>query len=674
MAATGDNSIFKTSLRRNVVGSFLGSFDYQSTDKYFLSVGGISGWTGGQTFGSINDTRAADIEFWRNIVGIKQIDFNSVYHMAKKYVWTSGTIYTEYDHTIDMADTDYYVMNSEYNVYKCISNNENTTSAVEPTGIKTQGTMYTSDGYIWKYMFTIPEPHRYYIDDEYIPVAKLTARGTSPQSQNQWSAQKNAVNGSIDYIKLNTVNGNYLSAVVLPHNPSVNIVRNSSAAGATAIDLSAKHVQTTGDYTGLVINITSGDGAGQRRLIAGYTGDTNNVNFATPLTKAVPKNSTYEIAPAVTIYGDGVSAEAFVDLYDYSDGDASRKQVKNIIITNSGKDYSTATLEFSPIAITTNTTGSVYADATPRISPEGGHGFDAVRELNATALLVVVNIDQDEDNNFFLANEVRQYGIIKNPILNDADSQYLNADGKPYRIAGAETTLSTILEITTATTGAFLPETMYTVGKYIIGKKSKATGKIEEWSPSLNGNHGQLIISNLQGNFEPPVDAGGTGEGVLEFSQEANVWEFSLGAGKAAVAGFDKVYKNTPPSYNCTWSLGVSAGSGLDSSTFPVDVGVTGGSAASLVGCTACTTGLCLDWVVNDAGTGGTLVVTDAIGTFNTGDSIGSFSTASPNSYINTVTPPEIYSQSGEILYAQNMKPVLKDDEQREQYQVILKF
>ena len=62
------------------------------------------------------------------------------------------------------------------------------------------------------------------------------------------------------------------------------------------------------------------------------------------------------------------------------------------------------------------------------------------------------------------------------------------------------------------------------------------------------------------------------------------------------------------------------------------------------------------------------------IGNFATGDSIGSYSVASTNAVINTVTPPEIVPNTGEILFAQNMKPIEKDPEQREQYQIILKF
>ena len=673
MAATGDNSAFKVSLRRELAGSFIRNFAVNSTDKFFLFVGKSAGWTSGQTFGQPDDKRSVDVETRRNIVGMKQIDFNSALYMAPRYDWTNGNIYYQWDDTVDLLNKAYYVMNSEYNVYKCISNNGGVQSTIEPKGIKTTDVIQTGDGYQWKYLFTIPEPNRYYIDDSFIPVRKVNNRGTGTTSKNQWTVQQNANDGGIEHIKLTTVNGNFTSKLFIPSGTPNRLTSADSLAGATGIYLASIAGLADDAYNGLVLTITDGNGAGQRRLITDFTASTSFANFETPLEIAVPSSSKYEIAPKINIYGDGVSAEAFAKLYSYDADNTARKQIKNIKVTNPGRDYSYATVEFSPSTLTnaTNSSGTQPV-ATAVLSPIGGLGSNPELELQATALLLVVNIDQSEDNNFFLENEIRQYGIIKNPILNDSDSQYLNSENKPYRIAGTNVSANVGLEVTSTSTGGFLPETLFTVGNYIIGKNSKATGKIEAWSPALEGNHGIVTLSNLQGEFIPPA-RGKTGENVVEFAQTENNWSFGTATNVSAVSGFDKEFANTPPSFNCNWILGVTqAGGGLSTTTFPIDVGVTGASAA--VGCTACVTGTVLDWKFNLAGTGGTLVVTDTIGNFATGDSIGSYSVASTNAVINTVTPPEIVPNTGEILFAQNMKPIEKDPEQREQYQIILKF
>ena len=190
MPATGDNSTHKAKLRSTVVGSFINEFNFNSSDKYFLFTGMSDGWTGGDETPILKDSRDEDSEVRRNIIAMKRIDSTDVFFMTTRYDWTNGTIYDMYDDTVEMDGKKYYVMNSEYNVYKCLYNNFEA-SSVEPKGVKTYGTMTTADGYIWKYMFTIPEPHRYYIDDDLIPVNKTSTRGTSTETKNQWTVQQN---------------------------------------------------------------------------------------------------------------------------------------------------------------------------------------------------------------------------------------------------------------------------------------------------------------------------------------------------------------------------------------------------------------------------------------------------------------------------------------------------
>ena len=675
MAVTGDNSTFKSSFRRNIVDSFIDGFDFKSTDKYFLFIGKVDGWTGGETFDSIPDTRYDDIDVWRNIVGIKQIDINSAYRMTDRYDWTNNTIYTPYDDTVDMQGVKYYAMNTEYNVYKCLANNNGIASSAEPKGIKTDSAINTSDGYVWKYMYTVPEPYRYYIDDEFIPVSKLVAKGVSSETKNQWSTQTGAKRGGIESVLLE-VTGNWNHGSIFPAGSTGTIQTATSLAGATAMELNSTYMAgsfSDDAFNGMTVTITTDVGAGQRRIITDYVASTNLIYFETPLSKNVPAGSVIEIAPKIDIYGDGVSAEAFIDLYNYEASEDNRKQIRKVDITNPGKDYSYTEVEISPVDVASALVSGDIPQIRAIVSPPKGHGADVARELNATSILLVVNIDQDEDSAFFMKNDVRQYGIIKNPVLNDTAPEHLDVNGYPHRLAGETSILNTYLEVTsTAVTGSFLPESLYTVGNYVVGKDSKATGKIEAWSPSIQENHGTLTISGLQGEFVAPVDAVGTGEGIIEFSQDGDSWAFSPVAGLAEVSAFDKIYQNTTPAFSCTTTLGISGGPGLDTETFPIDIGVTGGNATT--GCTGCPTGMVLDWVPDTTGTGGTLVLTDIKGTFNTGDSIGSYSYETTTSLIHNIASPEILPFSGEIIYAQNMTPIEKEPEQREQYQIILKF
>ena len=55
----------------------------------------------------------------------------------------------------NLFDATFYVMNSTYDVYKCIDNNGGAASTVEPTGNKSTSVFSTGDSYKWKYMYSL---------------------------------------------------------------------------------------------------------------------------------------------------------------------------------------------------------------------------------------------------------------------------------------------------------------------------------------------------------------------------------------------------------------------------------------------------------------------------------------------------------------------------------------
>ena len=69
-----------------------------------------------------------------------------------------------------VEDTNYYVMTEDFNVYKCLDNNNGALSTVKPVGTQV-APIYTSDGYSWKFMYNVPISLRNkFMSDEYIPV------------------------------------------------------------------------------------------------------------------------------------------------------------------------------------------------------------------------------------------------------------------------------------------------------------------------------------------------------------------------------------------------------------------------------------------------------------------------------------------------------------------------
>lgn len=100
-----------------------------------------------------------------NMIGGKKVENNDAIHMIKRHDWTSGTVYDMFDHrTPNLHDKQFYVhvdLEDAHDVFKCIDNNYNSRSIQAPKKSETSANdevyITTSDGYQWKYMYTIPD-------------------------------------------------------------------------------------------------------------------------------------------------------------------------------------------------------------------------------------------------------------------------------------------------------------------------------------------------------------------------------------------------------------------------------------------------------------------------------------------------------------------------------------
>ena len=109
----------------------------------------------------------------------------------------------------------------------------------------------------------------------------------------------------------------------------------------------------------------------------------------------------YEYSSAsIDIIGDGTGAQAVPVIQN--------GKIVKINLLSGGQNY-----RFAKVVITGNGNG---ANARSIISPYGGHGRDAITELNARALMFYSNISGDTNQGFVVNNETRQIGIIKAPL------------------------------------------------------------------------------------------------------------------------------------------------------------------------------------------------------------------------------------------------------------------
>ena len=152
-------------------------------------------------------------EVYDDMIAIKRINRADVSEVIRKRSWQTGVVYDMYKHDYGtvingitkvsatgqskLYDSSFYVMNSNFQIYKCIYNGQTPSteaypngrpSTVEPTGTSTDIVTY-SDGYRWKYMYTITiSDYIKFVSTDFIPVRTDTAVKTS------------AVDGSISQV------------------------------------------------------------------------------------------------------------------------------------------------------------------------------------------------------------------------------------------------------------------------------------------------------------------------------------------------------------------------------------------------------------------------------------------------------------------------------------------
>ena len=177
---------------------------------------------------SLND----EYDAYANMTALKKVSSTDVSHAIIRRDWTSGTRYDEYRHNYTSSNTansgastlwasTFYVVTSDYNVYKVISNNNGANSTVMPTGTSTN-ILTTGDGYKWKFMYSISASDVIkFVTSDFIPVKTIGAKaavegevgglGTAASDDNsaQWDVENAAVDGTIEHARVTAGGSSY---------------------------------------------------------------------------------------------------------------------------------------------------------------------------------------------------------------------------------------------------------------------------------------------------------------------------------------------------------------------------------------------------------------------------------------------------------------------------------
>ncbi len=127
-------------------------------------------------------------EIYDDMISLKRVTRSDVSQVIRRRTWQANTVYDMYRNNYSpsnlsatgqskLFDCQFYVMNRNYEVYKCIYNGQNPEypngkpSTVEPTGTSTSIIDSPADGYKWKYMYTLSiSDYIRFVSTDFIPV------------------------------------------------------------------------------------------------------------------------------------------------------------------------------------------------------------------------------------------------------------------------------------------------------------------------------------------------------------------------------------------------------------------------------------------------------------------------------------------------------------------------
>ena len=156
-----------------------------SNNRIYFTFGKPLAWANDAAPDQANTSVATIDGVWKNMVGAKLLTGNETKHVVPRTNWSANVVYQTYDDCLCSLklygpNSNFFVVTTDWNVYKCLNNSSNANSTIMPTQIYTDRAIEESDGYVWKFMYTIPVEDRIrFTTDSYMPVKYLTESANS---------------------------------------------------------------------------------------------------------------------------------------------------------------------------------------------------------------------------------------------------------------------------------------------------------------------------------------------------------------------------------------------------------------------------------------------------------------------------------------------------------------
>lgn len=468
-----------------------------------------------------NSVEEVNVSSYRNMVFGKRVTTDDVKIMVPRYDWTTNTVYTAYRSNVDLSNAAFYAVTnaaSSYHVFKVLDNNGGAASIDQPQISDTAADdeyYSTSDGYVWKYMYTISKTEfDKFATADYIPVI--------PNA----NVVANAVSGAIDVITISTKGSNYDAYLANTFNSTDLRIGGDTKKYGLAAGASANNDFYNDSY----IYIKSGTGIGQIRKILDYNvvGSDKIITIDTSFDTAPDTTSAYEVTPAVNIVGDGTGAKARALVNSTSSNSIYRVEIIN---RGSGYSFATATVQGNTGGVSNNAVLSVV------VGPKGGHGSDPEYELGGRYLGCSVSFANSESNTIPTMNDYRTIGLLKDPL-------FANVEFSLSTVVGLFTDEETVTQANTNATGvvtSFAGSTLrltnvtgqFVTGQILTGSSSNATANVTSFE--INNMTKDFSTFDQRHRYAATVTSG-------TFTADEKVYQTSLELSNGVFHSVDSSY------------------------------------------------------------------------------------------------------------------------------------
>jgi len=271
--------------KKQVLDDLLDDFQDSDNVRYYAAIGRAEDWNDSD-IATVPTNSFADVRTARNsLQSVKLIEDAS--YVIPRRTWVANLIYSPFDdNDVGYPANPFYAINSNNEVYVVLEQGKQADgtaqlSTVQPTGNTTGTPFRTSDGYTWKFLYSIGALRAdKFLSSQYQPVQFVASTDSdSPAEELQQEiVQNNAVKGQVLSYKVTNGGSGYTST------PTVTVVGNGTGAtayavraGETIVDIKVKadsagnsgssYFGSGYDYANVVISGGGGDSATARAVL-----------------------------------------------------------------------------------------------------------------------------------------------------------------------------------------------------------------------------------------------------------------------------------------------------------------------------------------------------------------------------------------------------------------------